>query len=80
MTAAINDSLVVDDYSTVADYAEANQPISAFTTQVINDYCSSHSDVCLNGGTCNSVLDWPYYTCQCVDGISGTNCETRKKA
>ena len=30
--------------------------------------------ICLNGGTCNDGIN--SYTCECVTGYTGTNCET----
>ena len=38
------------------------------------------SDPCQNGGTCfnyNNATS-PYYRCDCVNGYTGQNCETRK--
>ena len=38
------------------------------------DINECESNPCLNGGNCTDLL--AAYTCHCIDGYSGTNCET----
>ena len=42
------------------------------STFVDTDECASSP--CTNGATCNNLID--SYTCSCVAGFEGTNCET----
>ena len=42
--------------------------------QVI-DNC--HFTQCLNGGTCHNIIGDGTYTCECAEGFTGANCETR---
>jgi len=43
---------------------------------VVENYCASSP--CLNGGNCSNTIS--YYTCECIDGWNGANCENRKHA
>ena len=38
------------------------------------DINECHSDPCMNGATCEDGVF--QYTCDCVDGYTGTHCET----
>ncbi|XP_041925418.1 zonadhesin, like [Alosa sapidissima] len=38
------------------------------------------ADPCLNGGTCTAGSGEGLYTCTCLEGFEGTNCETEKTA
>ena len=41
---------------------------------MVLDINECHSDPCMNGGTC---VDGTFqYTCTCVNGYTGTHCET----
>ncbi len=48
--------------------------VQNFTVLDINDCISP--DTCKNGGSCTDGVN--SYTCACVAGYSGTNCETGK--
>ena len=41
---------------------------------VCADINECHSDPCMNGATCEDGVF--QYTCDCVDGYTGTHCET----
>lgn len=36
---------------------------------------ASGLSTCKNGGTCTSISSYPYYSCSCVSGFYGTQCE-----
>lgn len=44
--------------------------------RVFIDIDECDPDPCLNGGTCTDGIN--QYTCTCVDGYVGTDCETSK--
>ena len=44
------------------------------TTYFVSDVDECSSNPCENGGTCNDGIN--EYSCQCVAGYTGANCET----
>ena len=48
--------------------------ISFSLISVFSDINECHSDPCMNGATCEDGVF--QYTCSCVDGYTGTHCET----
>ncbi|XP_053406641.1 protocadherin Fat 4-like [Mercenaria mercenaria] len=67
-----NLKVMVSDSGSTALTATTN--VSIYVDANVIDECSSSP--CQNGGTCSSSVN--VYTCQCVPGYIGTNCETNK--
>ena len=66
-------SPVIDDYTAlVANVTAANND---FISKICLFPCKSIP--CQNGGTCVEV-QYDQYQCQCPDGFTGVNCETRE--
>ena len=48
--------------------------LSLFSKTILADIDECTSNPCQNGGSCNDQIN--SYTCNCVDGYDGENCET----
>ncbi len=62
-----------------ASYAELVQNVTAANDDFISKIClfPCNSNPCQNNGTCVEV-QYDQYQCQCPDGYTGVNCETRE--
>lgn len=51
--------------------------ICAFCFQFLSEvFPACHYSPCVNGGVCQDSPNGKDYTCECLDGYSGVNCET----
>jgi hypothetical protein len=64
---------VIDDYASLVENATAAN--NDFTSKICLFPCKSNP--CQNNGTCVEV-QYDQYQCQCPDGFTGINCETRE--